>query len=38
MEMILITRVSENEWSHQVLLETSVPALINAVEPERFVL
>ena len=38
MEMILITRVSENEWSHQVLLETSVPALINAVEPERFAL
>ena len=38
MEMILITRESENEWSHKVLLETSVPALINAVEPERFVL
>ncbi|MDH5601646.1 MAG: methyltransferase domain-containing protein, partial [Gammaproteobacteria bacterium] len=38
MEMILITRVSENEWSHRVLLETSVPALINAVEPERFAL
>ena len=38
MEMILITRVSENEWSHQVLLETSVPALINAVEPDRFAL
>ena len=38
MEMVLITRTSENEWSHQVLLETSVPALINAVEPERFVL
>ncbi len=38
MELILITRVKENEWSHQVLLETDIPALINAAEPERFVL
>ena len=38
MEVILITRVKENEWSHQVLLETDIPALINAAEPERFVL
>lgn len=39
MEMIMITRESENEWSHKVILETSVPALINAVEPpNRFVL
>ena len=38
MEAILITRVKENEWSHQVLLETDIPALINAAEPERFVL
>ena len=38
MEAILITRVKENEWSHQILLETEIPALINATEPERFVL
>ena len=38
MELILITRIKENEWSHQVLLETDIPALINAAEPERFVL
>ncbi len=38
MEVLLITRVSENEWSHEVLLETDITALINAVEPERFAL
>ena len=38
MEVILITRVKENEWTHEVLLETDIPALINATEPERFVL
>lgn len=38
MEAILITRVKDNEWTHQVLLETNIPALINAAEPERFVL
>ena len=38
METILITRVKENEWSHESLLETDIPALINAVEPERFAL
>jgi len=38
MELIMVTRESENEWSHKSLLETNVPALINAVEPERFVL
>jgi protein-L-isoaspartate(D-aspartate) O-methyltransferase len=38
MEVILITRVKENEWAHKVLLETDIPALINAAEPERFVL
>lgn len=38
MEVILITRVKENEWTHEVLLETDIPALINAAEPERFVL
>lgn len=38
MEVILITRVKDNEWTHQVLLETDIPALTNAAEPERFVL
>lgn len=38
MEVLLITRVKENEWRHKVLLETDIPALINAAEPERFVL
>jgi len=38
MEAILITRVKDNEWTHQVLLETNIPALTNAAEPERFVL
>lgn len=38
MEVILITRVGDNEWSHQVLLETDIPALIDALEPERFAL
>ena len=38
MEVILITRVKDNEWTHQVLLETNIPALTNAAEPERFVL
>lgn len=38
MEVILITRVKENEWTHEVLLETDIPALINAAKPERFVL
>ncbi len=38
MEAILITRVKDNEWTHKVLLETNIPALINAAEPERFAL
>jgi len=38
MEAIMITRVKDNEWEHKVLLETDIPALINAVEPERFAL
>ena len=38
MEALLITRVNDNEWTHQVLLETEIPALINAAKPERFVL
>jgi protein-L-isoaspartate(D-aspartate) O-methyltransferase len=38
MEALLITRVKDNEWKHKVLLETDSPALINAAQPERFVL
>jgi protein-L-isoaspartate(D-aspartate) O-methyltransferase len=38
MEAILITRVKENEWVHEVLLETDITALTNATQPERFVL
>ena len=38
MEVLLITRTKSNEWTHEVLLETDIPALINATEPERFVL
>ena len=38
MDVILITRVKDNEWTHEVLLETDIPALINAAEPERFAL
>lgn len=38
MDAILITRVKDNEWSHQTLLETEIPALVNAIEPERFAL
>ena len=36
MEAVLITRVGENEWSHEVLFETDVPVLENAPQPERF--
>lgn len=38
MEAIMITRVKDNEWQHEVLLETDIPALINAAIPERFAL
>ena len=38
MEAILITREKDNEYSHKVLLETDILALINAAQPERFVL
>lgn len=38
MDVILITRVKDNEWSHKTLFETDIPALINAPEPERFAL
>ena len=38
MEAVLITRVGDNEWSHEVLFETDVPQLENAPQPERFAL
>lgn len=38
MDVLLITRSSEKEWSHEVLIETNLPALNNAIQPERFVL
>jgi protein-L-isoaspartate(D-aspartate) O-methyltransferase len=36
MEAVLITRVGENEFSHEELFETEVPVLENAQQPERF--
>ncbi len=36
MEVMLITRLSETEFKHEVLFETVVPALQNAPEPARF--
>lgn len=38
MNAILITRVGEDEWSKEYLFETDLPALANALEPQRFVL
>ncbi|MCC5811227.1 MAG: protein-L-isoaspartate O-methyltransferase [Ectothiorhodospiraceae bacterium] len=36
MEGLLITRVAEDQWSTESLLDTHVPALINAVRKPRF--
>jgi len=36
MEVRLITRVGEMEWTEEDLFETDLPALINAPQPERF--
>ena len=36
MEAMLITRSGDNEWTHQPLLETCVPALVNAPQPDHF--
>jgi protein-L-isoaspartate(D-aspartate) O-methyltransferase len=36
MEAILITRVAENEWRHESLFETELPALLNATQPQHF--
>lgn len=38
MEAILITRTGDNEWSYQSLFETEIPALLNATQPQNFVL
>ena len=35
MDVVLITRVGESEWTQETLFETDLPALINAPEPER---
>jgi len=37
MQVLLITRVSETEWSNKYLFETDFPALINAEQPSAFV-
>lgn len=38
MEALLITHISEKDWSRKSLFETELPPLLNAPEPERFVL
>ena len=38
MQALLITRVGEDEWTRETLFETDLPALLNAPEPQRFVL
>lgn len=35
-EAEMITRVNDNEWSHEGLFETDVPQLDNCPQPERF--
>lgn len=37
MEVMLITRVTENEWTRESLMETDVPSLADAQEPDKFV-
>ncbi len=36
MEALLITRAAENAWSCEGLFETSLPALVNAEQPDSF--
>ncbi len=36
MEAMLITRAGENAWTCESLFETSLPALVNAEQPNRF--
>ncbi len=38
MESVLVTRISDIEWSQECLMETQVPVLLNAIQPQRFVL
>lgn len=38
MEATLVTRMNERDWSHDVLFETELPPLENAMQPERFIL
>ena len=37
MEARLITRVDENNWSSECLLETCIPPLLNVVQPQTFI-
>jgi protein-L-isoaspartate(D-aspartate) O-methyltransferase len=37
MEACLITRVDENNWSRESLLETCIPPLLNAAQPQEFI-
>jgi protein-L-isoaspartate(D-aspartate) O-methyltransferase len=36
MECLLVTRLGDNEWTQEALLETDIPALVNAPQPQRF--
>ncbi|HHJ17775.1 MAG TPA: protein-L-isoaspartate O-methyltransferase [Gammaproteobacteria bacterium] len=36
MQALLITRIGDKEWNQESLFETSIPALLNAPEPEVF--
>ena len=38
MEALLITRIDEQNWSRESLFETSMPPLLHAAHPPRFVL
>ncbi len=38
MEALLITRVGDNDWSREVVLETSLPPLVNAPRAQSFTL
>ena len=38
MDVMLITRVADNDWSKEYLFESELPVLENAPQPERFVL
>lgn len=38
MDVMVITRVAEEDWSKEYIFETDLPSLQNAEQPERFVL